>query len=156
VRAAVVIAGEPEETRKRQDQQRRGEGQPCRPGGGLRSEPGVRRVAEQLRRVERGEGGTVDGVRVLERRPRGVDDGGPEQQEGYQRGGPPCVAPRRAAESTWLERHGAGARGRRHHLPPPGLRSSWSWIVTRMRPIWLHRTTPARQGYDGHAGREPS
>ena len=47
VGAAVVVAGQPEERRDRQDQQRRRERQPGRPRRGLRSEPAVRRRARK-------------------------------------------------------------------------------------------------------------
>src|SRR5207244_388790 len=53
VRAAVVVAGETEKSRERQNQESGREGQPSGPPPWLRTEPRVWRVAEQLWCVER-------------------------------------------------------------------------------------------------------
>src|SRR5207253_9909696 len=53
--AAIVIAGEPEASRRPEDEESRSEEQPGRPPARLGSEPGVGRIAEEDRRVERRE-----------------------------------------------------------------------------------------------------
>ena len=92
VRAAVVVAGEAEETGKRQDQQRRRERHPRRNPGRLRAEPRVRRIAPDFRRVERRQVGPVGVMRVLKCRPGRVPDKRRQTDEDRQRGRPPDVA----------------------------------------------------------------
>ena len=94
VGAAVVVAGQPEKRRDRQDEQRRRKRQPRRPRRRLRSEPAVRRRAEELRRVERREVRSERVVVALERRPRRVDEERRQSQEHEQRLDPPGVAAR--------------------------------------------------------------
>ena len=106
VGAAVVVAGEAEETRERQDQQRRRERRQRRPPCRLRSEPGVGRIAPQLGSIERGQIRAVGVVRVLERRPRGVDHEAAEDREDDHRLDPPPVAPVGLAEPTRHELDG--------------------------------------------------
>src|SRR4029453_18633639 len=129
VGAAVVVAGEPEEAGERQDEQRRRERQPSRPPPPLRAEPGVGGVAEQLRRVERRQVGAEGVVRVLERRPRGVDHERREDDERDERRGPPGVTAGGAAVAASGERCcGARTRTRRHALSQ--LRRSWTRIYS--------------------------
>src|SRR4029450_5614071 len=63
VRATIVVARQPKESGKGQDQEGRGEYPPVRPPVRLRSKPRVRRAAEQLGGIE-GRGGRTGARRV--------------------------------------------------------------------------------------------
>jgi hypothetical protein len=115
VGAAVVITGQPEEARDREDQQRGRKRQPSRPGRRSRPEPAVRRIAEDLRRIERGEVRSERVVFPLKRRPGGVQDEGRESEENRQRLHPPEVPPHRVAERTPSDQGRCTRHG--HHLP---------------------------------------
>ena len=107
VRAAVVVAGEPEAAGHPQDQQRRrerAETAATTPGFGRRTSA-CGDVAEEQRRVERREVRAELVVRVLEPRPGRVDDERGESEERQQRTG---ATTRRAGSSgqtaeLWVE-----------------------------------------------------
>ena len=100
VGAAVVVAGDPEDPGKGQDQQSRREDQPARPPGRLRPEPRVRRAAEELRRVEGRKIRSVGIVVALECGPGRVDDEAGEDHEDDRRLHPPSVTAHALAETT--------------------------------------------------------
>ena len=121
VRAAIVVAGQTETHRGPEDQQRRREWQPRGPPARLRSEQTVRRIPEQLGRVERREIRAEIVVRALERGPGRVNDERRETAEHHERLHPPGVAPRRCTEPP-------GNLGYLNvgHGPPPPSRSPCS------------------------------
>src|SRR5688572_14876021 len=104
VRAAVVVAGETEQTREGQDEQCRRERQPSWPPSRLRTEPRVRRIAEQLGGVKGREIWTVGIMRVLERGPRGVHHEATENDEGGERREPPGVASQGLTKTAAVQR----------------------------------------------------
>src|SRR5215510_9351958 len=53
----------------------------------------MRRIAPDLRRVERGQIGAIGVIGVLERRPRSVDEKRAEHDEHHHRLNPPLIAP---------------------------------------------------------------
>ena len=71
---------------------------------GFGAEPRVRRIAENLGRIERREIRPVRVVRVLECGPRRVDDESAEDRENDEWLKPPCVAPLRFTEAAVKER----------------------------------------------------
>ena len=77
-----------------------------RPGhhAGFAPNHAVRRIAEDLRRIERREVRPVGVVRVLERGPRRVDDEAAEDDEDDEWLKPPCVAPHRFTKTTVKQR----------------------------------------------------
>ena len=77
---------------------------------GLAPNHAVRRIAEDLGRIERREIRPVRVVRVLERRPRRVDDEPAEDREDDEGLKPPCVAPLRFTEAAVKERERCGHR----------------------------------------------
>ena len=81
VGAAIVVAGQPEADRRPQDQERRREGHRIRPPARPRPQEAVRRVSEDLGRIERREIRPRVIVLALERRPRGVHDERREREE---------------------------------------------------------------------------
>src|SRR4029079_19341699 len=91
--AAIVITGEAEQPRERQDDQRRRKRQPSRPPRGLWSQPGVGRVTEQFRTVERREIRTEGVVRVLKCGPGRIDQERAQNDENDEGLDPPGVAP---------------------------------------------------------------
>src|SRR6266571_1147637 len=111
VGAAIVVAGQPEAGGGPKDQKRRRERQPPRPPLRLRPEPGVRRVAEDLRRVEGREIGSPGVMGPLESRPGGVDDEARQDDEGGEGRDPPSVA---AGGLTEAARFGKRQGGFRH------------------------------------------
>ena len=90
---AVVVAGEPEADRRPQNQERGRERYRARPPARSRPEQAVRRVAEDLGRVERREIRPEVVVLALERRPRGVHDERRERGEDAERLRQPSVRP---------------------------------------------------------------
>src|SRR5690606_19604878 len=100
VRAAVVVAGEPEASWRPEDQERGREGKPPGPPPGPWAEPCVAGVSEQLGRVERRQVVAERVVLALERRPGGVDDERAEPEEHHDRLEPPRIAPHGMAERT--------------------------------------------------------
>ena len=104
VGAPVVVAGQPEEPREGQDQERGREDQPARPPGRLGTEPRVGRAAEQLGGVERREVRAPGVVLALEGGPGRVDDEGGQNEEHDDRLHPPAVGAQRLAEAAWNHR----------------------------------------------------
>src|SRR3990172_5236128 len=102
VRAAVVIAGESKSARRPEDQERGRERQKGRPEGGLRSEPAMGGIAENLRRVKRRKVVAMGVVLALECRPGGVHDEGGKTDERQEGLNPPPVPPRRRSETALL------------------------------------------------------
>ena len=98
--AAIVITGQPESARRPQDQKRRRKQQPGRPPGRLRSEPTVRRVAENLRRIKRRKVVAEIIMRSLKRRPRRINDKRRQSEKHQQRLSPPHIGAHRLAEWT--------------------------------------------------------
>ena len=115
VGAAVVVAGHPEREREDQDQHRRRVAdERDRPGPPPRAEDRVRRIAEQLRRIQRREVVAVVVVLALQQRPRHVDDEGREHDEGGERHRPPQIAAFGLTEADSFQRNVDGghvARG---------------------------------------------
>src|SRR5262245_26169857 len=90
--SAVVIARQSKTTRRPKDQKRRRERQPYRPPAWSRPKPTVRRIAEDLRRVERRKIRSEIIVIPLKCRPRRVDNECRQSTKDRQRFGPPRVA----------------------------------------------------------------
>src|SRR6266481_1457550 len=91
VRAAIVVAGEPESARRPEDQKRGRERKNTGPPAGLRTEPCVRRIAEEFGRIEGREVGAGGVVVALKGGPRGIANECREDQERYGGLQPPCV-----------------------------------------------------------------
>ena len=153
VRPPVVVAGDPESGRGPEDEERGRERQPRRPPGRLRPEQAVRRVAEQLGRVQRREVAAVSVVLALDPGPGQVDEGRRQTGEDGGRLHPPGVAPRRFPEPPHRYRNlhpihldaplddGKTGRNAAHDRPPRTGRISdcpradsplpaapWGWI----------------------------
>lgn len=95
----VIITGEPEQARRPQDQQGRGEGQPARPPTRFRPEQAMRRSTEYLRRIQGRQVRTVVIILPLKRRPGGVDHKGREADKSHNGTYPPSVAAGGLAEA---------------------------------------------------------
>src|SRR5439155_12575659 len=72
--STIVIAGEPKSTRCPKNEECRRKDEPARPPRGLRSEPTVRRIAKQFRRIKWRDVIAEVIVFTLKRRPRRIDD----------------------------------------------------------------------------------
>src|SRR5439155_15949824 len=104
VRAAVVVARQPKAAGENQDEKGRRVAQHRGPPAWLGAEPGVRRVAEELGRIEGREVGRVGVVFSLQSRPRRVDEEAGETAKHGERLYPPRIAPRRLAEAARADR----------------------------------------------------
>src|SRR5262249_51017802 len=102
VGAAIVVAGEPKQPRRPEDEQRRRERHPARPPRRFRPKQTVRRGAEEFRRVKRRDVGTERVVLALQSRPRGIDDERAQAEENEQRRRPPRITPHGLAKGTLL------------------------------------------------------
>src|SRR5215475_11420490 len=71
---AIVVARDPESTRRPKDEERRRKRQPDRPPRGLRPEPAMWRTAEDFRRVEGRKIRSKVIILSLKCRPRRIDD----------------------------------------------------------------------------------
>src|SRR5262249_29888144 len=89
VRAAVVIAGDPEAAGRPENQERRRERQRAGPPSRLWPEPGVRALTEEERRIERREVRAKFEVLALKRSPRRVHDECREPEKHRERLNPP-------------------------------------------------------------------
>src|SRR5262249_34830132 len=76
------------------------------------------RVAQDLRRIERGQVRAVRVMLALKRGPGGIDNKRRQREEDEQRLQPPPVAPRRLPESA---NDPQAHRRRSHPQPPPGM-----------------------------------
>src|SRR3954453_8777939 len=76
VGTAIVVASESEASRRPEYKQRRGEREPGGKPRGLTAKPGVRGIAENLRRIERRKIGAEAIVFALKCRPGGVNNEG--------------------------------------------------------------------------------
>ncbi len=116
VRPAVVIAGEAEAAGRPQDQQRGRKRQGARPPAGLRSEPRVRPLAEEQRRVERRQVRPGLVVSALKGGPRRIHDERGQTEEREHRLDPPGVAPGGLPEPAMC--FSQGPRGLSHQVSP--------------------------------------
>src|SRR2546426_5200948 len=158
VGAAIVVAGQPESGRGPKYQKRRRERKPPRPPLRLWPEPGMRRVAEDLRRVEGREIRSPGVVGPLESRPGCVDDEAQQDDEGDDGRHPPGVAAGGLAEAARLGKRQGGFRHLGSHLVPdlPGAtfgillrHRTAAYDMTAARPALVDAAQPA----DGQGAR---
>src|SRR5438067_1772643 len=106
IRAAIVIAGQPQAAGGPENEQRRRKQEPARPPRRLRSEPTVGRGAENLGRIKRREIGAEKIMVPLERSPSGVNDERPEAEKNKERLRPPDIRTHRLTEMARRESSG--------------------------------------------------
>src|SRR5436305_3789086 len=100
IRASIIIAGQPKSARRPQNQERRRIVDPTRPPAWRAFDPGVGRVAENLRRIKRRDVIAKKIISSLKGGPRRINDESAEADEYEQRLDPPGVAPHRFAKRT--------------------------------------------------------
>src|ERR1043166_996987 len=100
ISAAIIITGETKAARRPEDEQGGRKNHPAGPPRRFGSEPTVRRITKNFRRIKRGEVGTESVMAALEGSPGGINDEGRQTEKYEDRLQPPVIAAHGLAKGT--------------------------------------------------------